>query len=316
MSSPLTSSFRQSFIRMSSPAKILLVILMILVFLLASSILAILLAMPVFNLKMNELLQIISNPDAANIGIVKFFQIFESVFLFLIPALLAAWLFSNGTLEYLFANIKPSGITLLLVLFSWIAAIPLMNALTLFNSEMELPGWMNSIEIRIRAMEENAGRLTELFLAGEKTRDLAINMVMIALLPALGEEFLFRGILQRLFVEWTNNKHLGIWISAFFFSFIHFQFYGFLPRFLLGLYFGYLLVWSSSIWVPICGHFINNGFAVIYYHFSKQPMGETVMDKLGTGNNGHLMLYLSVFFTSVFLGLIFLQEKARRGSFR
>jgi len=265
---------------------------------------------------MSTIYKILSYPDAANIGVVKFFQVTESVFLFLIPGLLAAWLFSDGTLNYLKADRKPSGLTLLLVLCSMVTAIPMMNALAMLNSAMDLPGWMDSVEIKIKAMEESAGRLTELFLAGNNARDLVLNMVMIAILPALGEEFLFRGLLQRLFIEWTKNKHLGIWIAAFIFSFIHFQFYGFLPRFLLGVYFGYLFIWTSSIWVPIAGHLINNGFAVIYYHFSDQKMGETTMDKLGTATDSHLSLYLSVFFTAILLGFTFLKEKERKTSIR
>jgi uncharacterized protein len=297
---------------MSSPAKMLLLILIVVVLLLVSSVLAILMAIPLFGLRMSEIYHIISYPDAAGIGVVKFFQVVESVFIFLVPALLAAWLYSNNALNYLKADVKPSGITLFLVLCSLVVAIPMMNLLALYNSEMDLPEWMNSIEIRIRTMEESAGRLTELFLAGERFSDLAVNIVMIAILPALGEELLFRGVLQRLFIEWTKNNHAGIWIAAFLFSFIHFQFYGFLPRFLLGLYFGYLMVWSSSIWVPVAGHFINNGFAVIYYHFADKSIGETAMDKLGTGTDTHYTLYISVFLTAILLGVIFLKEKERK----
>jgi membrane protease YdiL (CAAX protease family) len=316
MSSPLSGSFRQSFIRMSPPVKILLLVLFISVLLLISSILAVLLAIPIFDLKMDDMVQIISYPDLSNIGVVKFFQIMESIFIFLVPALLAAWLFSENTVNYLKGDTRPSGITLLLVLCSLGISIPMMNVLSNFNSGMDLPVWMDSIERKIRAMEESAGRLTELFLVGNNAYDLVLNLIMIAILPALGEEFLFRGLLQRLFIEWTRNNHLGIWITAFVFSFIHFQFYGFLPRFLLGLYFGYLLVWSGSIWVPVTGHFINNGVAVIYYHFAAKPMGETPMDKLGTDPGNHVVLYLSVFFTAILIGLTFLREREIRALFR
>jgi len=312
MPSQLAEGFRQSFIRMSPPVKLLLVVFIIAVFLVLSSVLALLVAMPLYHLGISEIYHIFSEPDAENIGVIKFFQIIESVFLFLVPGLLVAWLFSERIAAYLKANVKPSGITLLLVAGSLIVAIPTMNSLALFNSALDLPEWMNSIENKIRSMEDNAGRLTELFLAGENGIDLMVNMMMIALLPALGEEILFRGILQRLFSEWTKNPHLGVWISAFLFSFIHFQFYGFLPRLLLGLYFGYLLLWSSAIWVPIVGHFVNNGFAVVYYHFSREPMGETTMDKLGTSPENYFILSLSVFFTIILVGIIFLHEKARR----
>jgi hypothetical protein len=285
---------------------------MVLLFLIASSIIALMLAIPLFNLTTGEIVQTLSNPDAANIGVVKYFQMVQSVFLFLVPALIAAWLFNVNGRHYLKSDKKPRGITLFLVLCTLIMAIPIMNMLSLFNSEMDLPGWLDPVENKIKALEETAGRLTELFLAGGNGMDLAVNIVMIALLPALGEEFLFRGLLQGLFIEWTRNKHAGIWIAAFLFSFIHFQFYGFLPRFLLGLYFGYLLVWSSSIWVPVTGHFINNGFAVIYYHYSNRPMGETNMDKLGTGSNSHFALYLSMLLTALLVGYTYLNENRSR----
>ncbi len=316
MSLTLFTSFRQGFIRMSPPAKILLLILIITVLLVVSSMLSVVLAIPIFGIGMNEIFRVLSNPDESAIGIIKFFQISESLFIFLVPALLSAWLYSDNTVKYLQAGKKPGGFTLLLVLLTLGLCIPMMNALALFNSGMDLPGWMDPVENRIKAMEESAGRLTELFLAGRNARDLTVNLLMIAVLPALGEEFLFRGVLQRLFTDWTRNRHVGIWITAFAFSFIHFQFYGFLPRFLLGLYFGYLLVWSGTIWVPIVAHFINNAIAVVYYHFATQPMGETLMDKLGTTSDNHLALYISVFLTAILIGITFLRERENRLSYR
>ena len=102
-------------------------------------------------------------------------------------------------------------------------------------------------------------------------------------------------------------------MAAFIFSFIHFQFYGFLPRFLLGLYFGYLLVWSSCIWVPVTGHFINNGVAVLYYHFATEPMGETNMDKLGTSEEYNYALYLSIISTAIAADIHVYEGKAEDG---
>jgi membrane protease YdiL (CAAX protease family) len=150
-----------------------------------------------------------------------------------------------------------------------------------------------------------------LFLLSDSTGDLLVNFMMIAILPAIGEEFLFRGVLQRLFINWTRNAHVGILVSAFLFSFIHFQFYGFVPRFLLGLYFGYLMFWSASIWVPVAAHLINNGMAVLYYHFADKPAGETKLDTIGTTGNGNYLLYLSVFLTCVLIGMIYLNENKR-----
>lgn len=89
------------------------------------------------------------------------------------------------------------------------------------------------------------------------------NILVIALLAALTEEFLFRGAIQRIIEKWTANYHIVIWTAAIVFSAIHLQFYGFVPRMLLGAYFGYLLYWTKSIWAPVLAHFINNAVAVI-----------------------------------------------------
>ena len=300
---------RQGFIQMSVPAKLLLVLLLALFFMIVGSAAAVIISKPLFGYDMSTLYKLIENPDAKHVAVVKFFQIVQSVFLFLVPALLAAWLFSDNAIKYLQADRKVSAYTFTMIMLSMFIAIPLMNFVTYFNSTLDLPDFFNGLENKIRTLEDSAGRLTELFLESNSYGDLAVNFLMIAVLPALGEEFLFRGVLQRLFIDWTRNKHAGVIVAAFLFSFIHFQFYGFLPRFLLGLYFGYLLVWSSSIWVPVAGHLINNGIAVFYYHFATKPMGDTMMDKLGTEQGEYYALYLSVFFTSVIIGLIYLHEK-------
>ena len=99
----------------------------------------------------------------------------------------------------------------------------------------------------------------------------------MAILPAIGEELLFRGVFQRLLTEWTRNIHWGIILAALLFSFFHFEFYGFLPRFLLGVFFGYLFVWTSSIWVPILAHFTNN-FIIVVYSFYQATGNRSITD--------------------------------------
>jgi uncharacterized protein len=311
--SVFTHTLRQSFIQMSSPAKLILVLLLVLFFMLLGSAVALLISIPLFGHDLSAIFRMIEYPEAGNIGLVKFFQIIQSIFLFIIPALIAAWLFSENTFQYLEAGNKASSFTLVLVLVSLFTAIPLMNFLASANSRLDFPHWLGGLESRIRAMEDSAGKLTELFLKSETITDLAVNFLMIAILPALGEEFLFRGVLQKLFICWTRNTHVGVILAAFTFSFIHFQFYGFVPRFLLGLYFGYLLVWSSSIWVPVTGHLINNGIAVIYYRYAVQPMGETAMDTIGTDQGENYILYISVFLTALTIGLIYQHERKRKG---
>src|SRR5512133_83815 len=311
----LSNSFRQNFSLISAPAKLLFLLLLVLGFALFGSLLAMVIAMPVFNLSIFQLSEVLRNPEAENIPIIKFFKIFQSITLFIIPSLIAAWFFSAHVSDYIKINRAPSLITAALVTITVFTAIPLLNKITEFNMGLNLPERFDKLEQYIRSLEDSAGKLTELFLVANNTTSLMLNFLMIAILPAIGEEFLFRGVVQRLFMEWTRNGHLAIVLTAFIFSFIHFQFYGFVPRFLLGLFFGYLLFWSGSIWVPVIGHLINNGMAVIYYHYAPGPVGETTMDTIGKGN-GNYLLYLSVFLTSLLIGMIYLHERSSKKEVR
>jgi len=310
----LFDSFRNSFIQLSSAAKIILLILIVLALALVGSFIAMALAVMLYHCDINTLSRIIRNPDEAHVHIIKFFQIFQSVTLFIIPALVASWLFSKNAPGYLKVNTQTSAFTVLLVFLSVFAAIPLLNIVTSFNARLDLPDSWQVLENEMKAMEESAGRLTELFLKSNSTADLLINFLMIAILPAIGEELFFRGVVQRLLIELTKNEHIGIFIAAFVFSFIHFQFYGFLPRFLLGLYFGYLFIWSGTIWIPIAAHLANNGIAVFYYHFASKPVGQTALDTVGTTDDPGYLLYISVFTTCILIGMIYLREKNNRSA--
>ena len=162
---------------------------------------------------------------------------------------------------------------------------------------------MAGIEQWMKETEENAEKFTKAFLKMETTGDLLLNMVMIALIPAIGEELLFRGVLQRLFSEWTKNAHWGVFIAAVLFSAIHIQFYGFLPRMVLGVLFGYLFIWSRSLWLPIFGHFVNNGAAVIFAYLSSKGTIAFDTDTLGTGEQETLLPIASAV---IIAGLLFL----------
>src|SRR5690606_9694418 len=124
---------------------------------------------------------------------------------------------------------------------------------------------------------------------------LAINLLMIAIIPAIGEELLFRGGIQNIFYKWFKNPHIAIWAAAILFSAIHVQFYGFIPRMLLWALFGYLLVWGKSIWYPIIGHFINNGSAVVTA-FIYQQQGKSI-DELDKGDTFPMAGYI---FSAIF----------------
>jgi membrane protease YdiL (CAAX protease family) len=233
----------------------------------------------------------------------------QTIFAFIVPAVLAAWLFSLDTFGYLKAKTWPSSVSFALLLVLMLVAIPFLNAVTALNAGFNLPESMDKVEQFIVGLEESAIRLTELFTSMENSGELAFNLFMIAVLPAIGEELLFRGVLQNLFIEWSKNKHIGIFLSAFVFSFFHLQFFGFLPRLLLGIYLGYLLVISGSIWLPVAGHFINNALIIIYYYFTSEPAGETFLEKIGTERGTFFIAAVSLLLTTLMFMLINRNEK-------
>ena len=161
-------------------------------------------------------------------------------------------------------------------------AIPGINLLSAWNQQMVLPDCMSGIEQWMRMQEDAAEQLTEQFLRVDTLGSLLVNIGLMALLPALAEELTFRGVVQGMF---TRNKHVAIWAAAAIFSFVHFQFYGFLPRMLLGAMFGYMLWWTGSLWVPMLMHFVNNCAAVVVafvaYNYLEEGSVE-MLDRIGT----------------------------------
>ena len=135
---------------------------------------------------------------------------------------------------------------------------------------------------------------------------------MIAIIPAIGEELLFRGVIQRLFINWTKNAHWGILITSILFSALHMQFFGFFPRMMLGILFGYLFLWSGSLWLPILCHFINNGSAVVYVYLEQRGLMGFSSDTLGAENQDMLITIACSIAISGLLYLIYKKGKERQ----
>ena len=212
-----------------------------------------------------ELLSDVNNPT--NIKVLKFLQLVQSVGLFIVPPFIFGYFCYPSVSEFLRINKKTSIRMLIVSMLATVSFLPFSNWLSYLNSFLQLPSFMNEIEIWMRNSEDYATKITQAFLNVNSVPELFYNILLIAIIPALGEEFLFRGLLQRIFIEWTKSKHWGIWISALAFSAIHLQFFGFLPRLFLGLFFGYLLEFTGSLWLPILAHFINNLTGVLLSYF-------------------------------------------------
>ena len=176
---------------------------------------------------------------------------------------------------------------------------------------MHFPYYLKEVENWMKTSENAANNLSELFLKVNTISGLIFNIFMMALLPALSEEFLFRGVFQRLFSEMFKNYHWGIVFSAALFSAIHFQFYGFVPRMLLGVIFGFMLVWSGTLWVPIIAHFMNNAIGVFFYYLQTKGLVDNSLDTIGTCKNELQISIISLILSAAILGLFYYISKRK-----
>ncbi len=218
----------------------------------------------VFIMYGSELIQNLSlllNGDTRYLDGFKIIQIFSSVGTFIVPPLFLAYTQRRKVWHYYDFN-KPAGKLLLLVFLVMIFSMPFMEFTALMNQKMALPGFLKSVEQWMKEKEAVAAELTIRLITVRSNFDLLVNLFMIAVIPAIGEELMFRAGIQGIFKRMFGNIHVAIWLSAILFSAIHMQFYGFVPRMLLGAGFGYLYYFGGSIWYAILAHFINNAYAV------------------------------------------------------
>jgi membrane protease YdiL (CAAX protease family) len=190
-------------------------------------------------------------------------QSINSFGIFFLPALLFSYCATKQWFSYSNANQSVSSRLTGYVIFLSIFILPVIACLGYFNEQIAFPKFLHNIETWMREMEEANKIIMQRLTANSTISILLLNIVVMALFPAIFEEFLFRGTLQPFFTKWFSNKHIAIILTAFIFSAMHFQFYGFIPRFLLGLYLGYLLVWSRTLWLPVIAHFLHNTISLI-----------------------------------------------------
>jgi uncharacterized protein len=247
----------------------------------------------------------LNNPESMRL--LKFLQVMQSFGLFIIPPFVLAWLFHDDIRHYLFLHNKVSAVSAALVIVLIFFALPVINFTGEINNQMHFPEWLSGIEEWMKNAEDRAEEMTRAFLRVDNIGGLLFNLFMIALLPAIGEELLFRGVIQRIFTNWTRSHHWGIWISAILFSALHIQFYGFIPRMLLGVLFGYLLVWSGSIWLPVIAHFFNNAFAVVAMFLIDRGILNPEMEEIGATSDSYYATAIS--FVLVVILLIMLKKE-------
>lgn len=262
---------------------LLMFALITLISVLAVTLLSVVAGILIFRVPVSEWMNLLDVTDPANVPALKFLQITQSVSLFVIPPVIFGWFVVRDPWLYLNINKSPERRQVALVLVLAVLILPVLNLLSVLNQGMSLPGFLSGIEDWMKRTEVQAGNLTEAFLTVNTFSGYLINVLMVVLIPAFGEEFFFRGVLQKVFQRWFRNPHVAIIFVAIIFSAFHMQFYGFLPRFLLGVLFGYLYWWSGSIWYPVLAHGINNFLPVTLTYFFRNQFDPAELDAIGTG---------------------------------
>ena len=242
----------------------------------------------------------------------KTLQVLQTFSFFILPVLGAVYLWSDRPMHWLHLDKGMSWQTAVLVVLMMLVYLPGINLLSEWNQQIDLPEWLAEVETWLKLREDEAMLLTDQFAQADTIPQLMLNLVIMAVLPAFAEELCFRGTCQGLFVNGTSGPykkrlrartHEAIWLTAILFSAIHIQFYGFVPRMLLGALLGYLLCYSGSLYVPMLAHFTNNSVAVVsYYLTGKGLIDEKMLETLGSGETWWLGV-LSLILGSVLLWL-------------
>ena len=216
------------------------------------------------------------------------------LFSFLIPSVFFAWfLYKNRWADFLTLDKIPSIQNIVLGIIILLAALPFVQYTIMLNKMLPLPEWMHSVENDTETMLKG-------LLKMDYTYEVLLNVFVIALIPAIGEELVFRGILQQKLIQlFGKNHHLAIWLTGAVFSAIHLQFEGFFPRMILGAVLGYLFYYTKNIWTSIAAHFFNNASQVIAYQAFKEKKTDLDLEKID------VPWYAGLLSLAIVIGLIY-----------
>jgi membrane protease YdiL (CAAX protease family) len=207
-------------------------------------------------------------------------QSISHLFTFLVPGVIY-WRWSEKhRVEEFIRRPLPSYLTLGVTLLVVLVFMPFNSWIIEWNSTLHLPEGLHRVENWMLRKENELANMTQFLTNFGSFVQLIVAVVVIALIPAIGEEVLFRGIIQRKIFHKIGDMHVSIWTSAILFSAIHLQFYGFVPRMLLGAMFGYMYAWTRNLWTPIFAHFVNNAVTIVVVFLSHRQLVDIQIDKV------------------------------------
>jgi uncharacterized protein len=208
-----------------------------------------------------------ADPKAPNVlAYLKLTQFLYTLVVYFVPAAVFAYLADPKPLSWIGISNKPRPLPIILALGIMVASLPLVGLMSDWNHS-----W--NFSKATMDLEAQADRLTRVLLTMPDTFSLIINLGMIALLPAIAEEFFFRGVIQRLFIQaMPKLPWVAVLITAILFSAIHMEWLDFVPRVLLGFLLGAIYYSTGNLWLSILGHFLNNGAQVVMMYLFEHKM--------------------------------------------
>ena len=236
--------------------------------------------------------------------------VIQDVIMFILPAFATAIVISRLPAMFLCVGGRLPWSTLLMAILTFIVAMPAFNTVVAWNESIKFPESMAGLEQTLRQYEEAAQASVNTLIRGNSVPALIVSILIVGVLTGFSEEIFFRGTFQRLLTTGRVNHHVAIWLSAFVFSALHMQVFGFFGRLLLGAYFGYLLYWTRSLWVPILLHAFNNSAFIIGIYASGSDNGHSQLDTVGTGS--WQVVLISIALTAAGLAIIYMRSQGDR----
>lgn len=244
-------------------------------------------------------------------AVMRISAVVQDLVVFIVPAMALAVMITRLPARFLCIDRRPRLSVALLACATLVVAMPALNALIEWNESISLPESMSGVEQAMRAAEVSARSQIAILFGNGSVASVVLAVCIVGVLAALAEELFFRGAFQRLLTTGGVPAWLAVVGVAFIFSAMHMQFYGFFGRFALGVYFGYLLVWSRNLWIPVIVHAFNNSVYVIANRGIDTTMiGErSSLDTFGQGSA--LIIAVSIVLTAVGLYVLYKMTKNR-----
>lgn len=212
-------------------------------------------------------------------------SVVQCLLAFCLPAWLTAKFSVNKPWNFLGLSEKISIRPFLGVIIVYCLALPCMNQIILWNESLHFPSWGAGFEATLRELEDANSKVAETMLEMNNIWQVLVTVGVVGILTGFSEEMFFRGALQRIFTQSGACKWIAVWGAAVIFSAMHFQFFGFVPRILMGVFFGYLFIWSGSLWPAVFAHALNNTLVVLGVWWSEETV-DSKIDNIGIMADG------------------------------